>query len=193
MSVTESIFDAARTTRALIKTWLGGDEKANKTTVHNTTQNVDADDWNKKVSGLAEVAMRIRKGNIYVVEFYIANATAGLSSQDLQVFGPDADRDSVVMPFGASVVACVAKCENAITANNATITPVINGTPSTTLPVTLDVSNQSAREYQLPGIEELAALEEIGCQISTHASFAAGTTPSIWVGIVLSVGEEEEI
>ena len=193
MSVTESIFDAARNTETLIRSWLGGDEKINATPVHDETKNIDADEWNNLVAGVSEVAFRLRKGNIHVVKFYIANATAGLTNQELQIFGPDASRLTERQLFDASVVGIVAECENAITANDATVVPYLNGVASSNLEVVLDSSNQYARDYQLPNLEGVDALETIGCKLTTHASFAAGTTPSIWVDVYLSLGEEEEL
>lgn len=60
MSVSTSIFDAALTTIALIKNYLGGDEKLNLEPVHNTDYNIDADHWNKLISGVAEIAEAIK-------------------------------------------------------------------------------------------------------------------------------------
>lgn len=60
MSVLTSIFDAALSTPALIRAYLGGDEKHNLTPVHSASTDLDAAAWNRIVAGLQECVTRIR-------------------------------------------------------------------------------------------------------------------------------------
>ena len=193
MGVSTSIFDAARTTLALVKTYLGGDEMENQEPIHDATKDLDADNWNKIAAGLSEVAVRIRKGNLACLRYYIANATAGLTSSQLQVFGPDANRDSVIAPYDGSFIALALHCENARTAGTATAEVSIGGVAGTLSTVIDDDPTQFARSYQLPGIEEFTALDELGVHLTTDGSWAAGSTPSIWADLWISLGEEEEV
>ena len=69
MTVSTSIFGADLTSLALSKTYLGGDAHENEEPIHDDDTNIDADDWNKIVAGLAEVARRLRPGNIVGIPF----------------------------------------------------------------------------------------------------------------------------
>ena len=60
MSVLTSIFDSALTTLLAIKNYLGGDGKTNAEPVHNSETDLDADDWNRVVAGLAEVVEAVK-------------------------------------------------------------------------------------------------------------------------------------
>lgn len=67
MTITTSIFDVALTTDALIRAYLGGDGKVNEEPVHDSTKDIDADDWNTIVAGLAEAVTKIKTSSTYFV------------------------------------------------------------------------------------------------------------------------------
>lgn len=191
MAVTESIFDSARSTLALIKSWLGGDEMLNKVPVYDTERDIDADNWNKIVAGLGEVAARTRKGNLVAYHFTIANATASLTAQQLQLIGNDAAIVDVLAPYGGSFVALAVSVEGARTAGTATLTVSEDGAAGT-LSAAIDGTNtQYVVNRQLPGLETFSQLGRLGVQLTTDASWAAGTTPSILATLYVSYGAEE--
>jgi hypothetical protein len=192
MGVTTSIYDAARTTAALIKSYLGGDERVDSEPIHDLTRDIDAGSWNVIVSGLAEVAKRTRPGNLVRLPFYIASATASLSASQLQAFGPDAARTSVAAWLGGSIVGIVARCENALTAGTATLTASVGGVAGT-FSAALSSAAQIGRARQLPGVQTFNWGDLLGLQLTTDGSFAAGSTPSIWGDLIVSYGEEEAV
>lgn len=61
MSVLTSIFDVALSTPALIRAYLGGDEKRNAEPVHASDTDIDADAWNRIVAGIEECVTRIKE------------------------------------------------------------------------------------------------------------------------------------
>ncbi len=191
MPVTESIFKSANTTLALIKTWLGGDDMSNFEPIHDPLTELDAAHLNKDRAGLAECALRIRKGLLVPLHFYIADTPASQTDQELSPESQDANKSAIVMPFGGSVVALVAHTENARTAGQLTLNWRDGGTKQTLAAVIDGTNTQKVRSYQLPGVETFAALAELDLVYTTDASWAAGVTPSLWGTLWVSMGEEE--
>lgn len=195
MAVSESIFQAANSTLLSIKNWLGGDEKQNAEPVHSTVYDIDADDHNKRASGTAEIAKRIRPGNPVRYRFHVANLAASLT--DSQLADPG---DAAILGAAAwldySVVGISYYMENAQTAGALTVNWSIGGTKQQagTFEAT-GASGQTGRAQQLPGTAGSTGSngDVLGVQVTTDGSFAAGATPSLVVDLLVSYGEEEDI
>jgi len=78
MAVTDSIFATGLSTLAQIKAWMGGDSMLNAEPVHDAERDIDADNWNKILSGLSEVAQRTRKGNLCCIQYAFSTGSARL-------------------------------------------------------------------------------------------------------------------
>lgn len=190
MSVTTSIWDAALTTIDLIKTYLGTDEKADLFPSRSSTYDIIAAEWNKIVSGLAEVALRLRYGNLCQLLFSTPDATASLTNSDLfRASGYDAALTQALAPMAGSIVGLAVHIENARSAGSLVATWTKNGTEQT-LAVTIDgTHDQSWYAMQLPGVEEFAAGDLLGVSITTDGSWAAGATPSVSAELLVAYGE----
>lgn len=194
MAVSTSIYGTTLTTLALTKSYLGGDGLLNTEPVHDVLRDADADHHNKRAAGLSEVAMRTRKGVIVPYHFSIADATSGITTQQLVCLtAGDADWTEYAAPFDGSVVGLVAHSEGARTAGTATLVWSLAGTAQTLSAVIDDTDTQVARGVQLPGVETFDAKDLLGIELTTDGSWAAGVTPSIWATLYVSYGEEEAI
>jgi hypothetical protein len=193
MTVSTSIFDSSYTTSTLIRAYLGGDDKENEEPIHDEDTNIDADNWNKLVAGLEEVAKRLRPGNLAVYEFSQANCTASQTNVDLQRAGDDAARTGVTAWRDGSVVGLAVWVEGARSAGTLTVSWTIGGTEQTMTCIIDDSPTQFGRSYQLPGVETFDALDVLGVSVTTDATWAAGATPSISCDLIVSYGEEEDI
>jgi hypothetical protein len=184
MSITVGeIFDEA--TIAALKTYLGSDEKTDLTPSQSATYDVRAIDTNRGIAGLAEVAFRIRYGNLCMVSYKHDNVVAGWTDQEIFNISDLAMRTQP--PFPGSVVGISFSMENAITAGLLTCKAGIAGTP-TALNCTGSTSDPNSNQAtQLPGIETFTALQGLSVFITTDGSFAAGATPSISAHIWFSL------
>jgi len=195
MGITESIYDAARTTQALIKTWLGGDEMTNEEPVHDATEDIDAVLWNKMVQAHSEIAKRTRPGNLVAYYFSQADCTASQTDVVLPVGeGGDAAQVAEVAWLDGSLVGLAVWVEGARTAGTLTVDATVNGTKVANM--TLDINAapvQYGRFRQLPAIDTFSSLDLLGIKITTDGTWAAGATPALRVALLVSYGEEEDI
>jgi hypothetical protein len=169
MAVSESILDDAGATLALIKTWLGTDEHTNFEPVHDDAEDLDATDFNRLVAGLAEVALRLRAGNLIAIAFEETGLAASATTQaNLAGTG----KTTLLLPKDAKLVGITAKHSAAIVGGTITIQPQI-ATVNTTLNASLSSAAQSARAHQIEADAAAAdaldasALEEIEVDITT--------------------------
>ncbi len=188
------IWDAAYTTVGLIKSYLGTDAKVDSPPSKSSVYDIRADDWNKKVAGLADVALRTRPGMLVVHRYSHPNVTAGGTAVDLyRGGGGDTGLLLAVMPWGGRIVGIGARCENARTAGSCVVNVEITAVQAA-LAVTIDAANP-LRVYtsQLPAAapsnDQFAAAAEIGVTYTTDGSWAAGATPSLDVDVYLAMGD----
>jgi hypothetical protein len=193
MSVSTSIWAAAQDTLAKVKTYLGSDGMTNFEPIHDPLTELDAAHVNKVRAGLAEVALRTRKGILVPFHFYAANATANQTGVALKPESADTDKAVVVSPSGGSVVALTVHAQNARTAGTLTVNWRKGGVAGTLAAVVNGTDTQKARARQLPGAETFAALDSLDLTYTSSSNWAAGTTPSIWATIWVSIGEEEAL
>lgn len=195
MAVSESIWQSALTTVSLIKSWLGTDEKLNRLPVQSSEYNIDADDWNKIVKGLAEVALRTRIGNVGIFTFSHPNVAA--SGTDVSLYrcgGGDTNLVHSICPFDGWVIGISARSENARTAGSCILEVEVDGT-AVALTATIDGTNdQIVYETQTPVAAESAgdtvsAGDTIECVYTTDGTWAAGSTPSIICDVFIALGE----
>ena len=202
MSVLDSIFDSALSTLALIKARILPsvlDELVNEEPIHDATRDIDAAHMNRITAYLSEVGLRQRPGNVAVFTFSIANLTASQTDLVLaRMDAGDAAINSIVAWRGCSIVGATARLENDCTAGGASACVVEirdDGTKLANLSqlVIDDTTNvRQNRVNQLPGVDVAAALSLIDVVVTTDASFAAGSTPSLWVDLYISFGGEDE-
>lgn len=187
MGVSTSIY--TQTTAALMKSYLGTDEKQDFAPSNSAVYDVRSEDWNKIVAALAEVAMRTRLGNLCVYTFSVPDATASQTSVAMyRESGADTTRTKVIAPWAGSVVGLAVYGEGARTAGTLTIKWGKNGTEQT-LSVVIDGSNtQKNYATQLPAVEAFAAGDELTCTFTTDGSWAAGATPSVSVDLLVAYG-----
>ena len=118
-----------------------------------------------------------------VYGFYVANAAAEDDTDMSANTGADTGRTTFRLPYGGSVIAINAECQNDLTAGTATVTPLLNGVASSNLAAALSDTVQKHYDTQAVGIEKVTAGQTIGVNYACDASFAAGTTPSIWAEV----------
>lgn len=209
MAVLTSIYQAANSTLALLKTYLGGatsDSFLNEETVHDTQRDVDADVFNRILAGLGENALRTRPGNLIVQPFSIQSLTSGQTDLRLTKVSDAVDPGAVhwIAWRGASIVGATVKLQNNVSAGgaNACVVEVRSATPPaamaklTNLPqLILDDTTTVRRNRvnQLPGVDTVLGLDEVDVVVTTDAAFAAGATPTLWVDVYISIGEEEAL
>lgn len=189
MGITTSIFDQA--TIALMKTYLGTDEKEDAVPSLSVTYDVRAQDFNRILAGLAEVAFRCRYGMMVALQFSHPNVAA--SQTDLEIYrgsGGDTALLRTVAPFPGSVVGLAVRVENARTAGTLTVEWAKAGVGQTLAVVIDDDPTQKGYSVQLPQTETFVAGDELGVVITTDGSWAAGATPSVDVDLLVSYNDE---
>jgi len=199
MSILTSIWEAANNTIALMETYLGEIDKVNKEPTHDSTQDIDADLWNKGFSALAELGLRTRAGCAPVrYSFEVANMLASQTDLALAVAGGDAARLSIPLWRGAAIVGVAYRLEGAQSAGTLTIDARIAATKIVPLQIVAAGTDQVGRSNQLPA-DALAlatglgaALDALDVFVTTDGAFAAGATPSLWVDVYVSYGGEHE-
>jgi hypothetical protein len=189
MAVSTSIFTQA--TLATLKTYLGGDGMVNSEPVHDVTRDLDATLWNKIVAGLAEVALRLRPGNLVALMWSQANVTAGQTDVELaRGSAGDAALKRFVAPAPGAVTHLSARVENARTGGTLTVKWTKNGEVQANLPLVINGTNTQAHYVvQLPSVAEAAfvAGDQLGIAITTDGSWAAGSTPSLEVDMLVAL------
>ena len=196
MAITDNDVFTHGATIALIKDGLGSaavpiDAHTNAETIYDAARDIDAVRVNEIGAGLAACALRLRVGNLSKLAFSIADMTASQTDLDLQIAGDDSGLTAEVMPYPGTVVAIGVLVQNARTAGTLTVNVTINGT-KTTLSVVIDGTNaQYFYGVGLPEVsaEAIAAGDRVGCSVTTDASWAAGTTPSVRVGVWVGLAE----
>lgn len=202
MAVTDSIFDAALTTLALIKARIlpgVSDGMLNEEPIHDAFRDADADHHNRVLAYLSEAGLRTRPGNVVHYAFSVANAIANQAALAMAREGAnDAARIAATAWRGGQIVGLAVWVEGARTAGTLTITPTINGSAvGTALDVVIDATNvQFNRFNQLPStvtspVSTFSALDRLGVDWATVA-FAAGATPSVSVDLIVTYGGEHE-
>lgn len=202
MAVTDSIFDLALTTLALIKARILPvvfDNLVNEEPIHDATRDIDALQMNRLTAYLGDVGLRTRPGLLVPYAFSLANATAPQAITALARDGAnDAARVAATAWRGGHIVGVAVWVENARTAGTLTITPTVNGVAITSFTVVIDGTNvQFHRANQLPGtvtapVTTFSAKDRLGLSWTTDAAWAAGATPSVSAELIVSYGGESE-
>lgn len=204
MAVTTDVFAPANSTPTQIRTYLGNDDKVNVEPIHDSQRDFSADQLNLLVAAVQQNTSRLRKGNLVKFSFYVADTPANQPATVMLPESEDTGKLLELLAWGGSVVCATVRCQNVCTAGVATIRVRKNGTNLTeltgTIPLVLNstTATQKARAKQLPGAalaasEKFAALDELSVTWATDAAWAAGVTPSIWVDVYVSYGEEEDV
>jgi len=167
----------------------------NDTPIYSSTRDLDAEDWNKIVAGLSEVALRNRFGMLVCSSWSAPNVAASASAVALyRGSGGDTANSVQLMPWAGTIVGLAVRVENARTAGTLTINVEVWGTPIQ-LEVVIDGSEpQEATVTQLPAAavtagDTFAAGDKIEVTYTTDGSWAAGATPSVDVDLYLAVGD----
>jgi hypothetical protein len=116
--------------------------------------------------------------------WYQQNVAASQSSVALNLLGTT-DNSEVVYPQTGRVIGISVSSNAARTAGTLTVSPVVNGTASTTLSVSLDGTNtqyNSALQGSAQNINDFTANQSIGVEITTDGSWAP-TTADIVVNL----------
>lgn len=194
MTVSTSIFGADLTSLALAKTYLGGDAHENEEPIHDDDTNIDADDWNKIVAGLAEVARRLRPGNIVGIPFELTGLAASATAA-AKLCGSAAKTIERLFKDG-TLVGITAEHSAAIVSGTLKVQPQID-TANTTLTLTLSSTAQIARAHQLVAaaaaadVCDASDLDEIEVDITTASLNPDGgdVHGMLW----FSIGEAEAL
>jgi hypothetical protein len=194
MAVSTSILDDAGATLALIKTYLGGDEHANEEPIHDDARDIDATDFNRIAAGLAEVAKRLRPGNIVGIPFELTGLAASATAQ--AILGGASDKTVQRLFKDGTLVGITAELDTAITSGTLTVQPQI-ATANTALSLVLNDAAQQKRAYQLVAdagaadVCDAGDLDAIEVDITTASLDPDGgdVHGMLW----FSVGEEESL
>lgn len=193
MSISTSIWD--QSTIADIKTYLGTDEKEDLPASTEPKYTLLAQNFNRKVAGLAEVAQRTRYGMMIALTWARQSVAASQTAASFyRNSGGDASLIKAVMPWNGWVVGLGVYVENPRTAGTCTINVEINGTPialesvidGTDTQMTYDTQDTVAAEA---AGDSFSAGDYIEVTFTTSADWAAGATPSICVDLYLAYGE----
>lgn len=194
MTVSTSIYEQA--TADDIKTYLGTDEKVDSFPSTDTQKHVRAQDFNRIISGLADVAQRTRYGMVCQSLWSHPNVTASQTAASLyRAGGGDTALIKTVAPWDGFLIGLGVWCENACTAGTLTINVEVNGTPLT-LSVGLESVTNTQSNYTSQDTETaddasdiFSAGDLIEVTFTTNGSWAAGSTPSVGVDLYLAMGE----
>jgi hypothetical protein len=117
--------------------------------------------------------------------FSQADATANQAAVALALHGGDAALVNLPFARAGSIVEIAVWCEGARTAGSLTVDATIGGTV-TGLQAILNAANTQVHSAaQAKGTDAFAANALIGVKVTTDASWAAGVTPSIIVGVTV--------
>jgi hypothetical protein len=115
--------------------------------------------------------------------FSQADVTASQSAVALAIHAGDAALTEIPVPRAGSVTGISARTEGARTGGTCTVDVTKNGT-ATGLQAVIDATNtQQHQATQAKDTDTFAAGDRIGVDITTDASWAAGSTPSIIVTV----------
>jgi hypothetical protein len=127
------------------------------------------------------IEMEPKKSNIIPFAFYIANAASSQSGVHLAAVGEAtaADVPQQPCPWPGSIVGLSVQVEDARSGGILTIQPSINGVAAAeTLLVDDDPTQYNSVNWRR-GEFPITAGQRIGALMTTDASWAAGTTPSV--------------
>ncbi len=197
MGISTSIYDAALTALATVKTYLGTDEKQDEEPVHDVDTNIGATIWNTMIAGLAEVAKRTRPGNLVPVYFEVA-ASVQSATTPIPILG--STMTQFLAMKDAELVGITAYLATALTAGQVTIQPTINGV-NTALSLVITSTDQAGRVYQLPAaadatdkIDASALLDgDLEVDAIGDGTFAVAGSALTHVVLWLNVGETEAV
>ena len=118
---------------------------------------------------------------VLALQFNQANVIASQTNANLTTY--DTGVADITMPWPGAIIGLAVNLENARTAGTATFKPAKNGT-ALTLSAAIDGTN-TQRNYatQAKEIDQFAAGDRIGAQVTTDAAWAAGVTPSAVVTV----------
>lgn len=196
MSVTESPYDAARTTSALIRSWMGGDEKANEEAVFDATTELDADEYNKIVAAIGDIGARTRPGTAPVaLHFELANIP-GTATTAATPVGIGHTETAYRLFRDGTLVGISCKLNTNKTSGTLTVQPKIDGVNCA---LSLDISDATDgdRAHQLVAaaaasdVADAVDLDDIELDIIT-SSFTPVTADGIFT-LWFNIGEEEGI
>lgn len=132
------------------------------------------------------------KSNVIRLPFYIADAAASQTAVALSPPGEATATDVAEqpIPWKGSIVGLSVAVEAARTAGTLTLQPTINGTAHGDGVIIDDDPTQYNTVTYARGTYQFTAGQRIGMDMTTDASWAAGTTPSV-VGCVFVHIEEQ--
>lgn len=194
MAVATSILDDAGATLALIKTYLGEDNRENEEPVHDPVTELGADEWNKLVAGVAELAKRLRPGNLVAVPFELTGLAGSATAQ--AVLCGTTDKTVQRLFKDGTLVGITAEHSAAIVGGTLTVQPQIDGA-DTALSLELNSGVQVQRAHQLVADADPADVYDAGNKDSIEVDITtASLNPTggdvhglLW----FNVGEEEDV
>lgn len=129
----------------------------------------------------------IAKGQLVPVTFGLNDVA--ISQTDVQLANFTGNAAGVVMPFAGEIVAISYLLSNSKTAGSLTVGPTVGGTERTALTLSAANSATSGRKVVKRTTVPFAAGAEIGAEITTDGSFAAGSNPdlAVTVWVLLSI------
>lgn len=131
------------------------------------------------------------KSNVMAFPFYIADAAASQTAVVLSIPGEATatDMGQVPIPWAGSIVGLSVAVEAARTAGTLTLNPSIDGTV-TAQSVVIDDDPTTYNSVQYArGAYPITAGQRIGMKMTTDASWAASTTPSVLGYVFVHVEE----
>lgn len=195
MGITESILNEAGATLAAIKAWLNvtSDNMLDFEPQHDTTTELGADHVNKLTAGAAQMAKRLRPGNVVGIPFELTGLAASATAQAL-IGGKT--RTVMRLFKDATIIGISAEHTAAIVSGTLTVQPQIDAVDST-FNMELNSGAQVARAHQIPDdaaaddVIDASDLDTLEVDIITAALNPSGN--DVFGFIWLSVGEEEDL
>lgn len=123
----------------------------------------------------------ISKGQMVPITFGLNSVTASQTNVQLATF--TSNGVGVAMPFAGEIVAVTYSLTNAKTAGTLSVGPTVGGTEIAALTLAAANSITSGIKKVMRRTAVFSAGSEIGAEITTDGSFAAGTTPSLQVTV----------
>jgi hypothetical protein len=194
MAVSTEILKDGGTSEGALKSFLGGDNHTNSDPVRDDNTDWDANDANNWAKLLAELAARVRKGNLCVLPFYLATTPVGATTA-VPVRGSAAAAE--ILPFDATLVGISAWFISALTAGSATIQPKLGGGNSD-LSLLISSPSQNGIERQVASDRgtndgtDASAIDLIQCDVITPGGTTWAGSSNLYVNLVFSMGEEED-
>jgi hypothetical protein len=195
MALTDEILDVGGATEAAITAYLGGTNFVNSTPVHDATRDMDADNANKWVKLLAELHKRLRPGNLVRYSFDLGTTPVGATTY-LPIAG---GVTTFYLPFkDASLVGVTAHFATALTAGSATVEACVGTTPcSLTVGLTTaqfyEIARQLPADATSADVWDASAYDNIKARVTTPGGTTWAGSSRLYVDLILSVGEEEDI